>query len=70
MNGRLQTSLSVAQGLAMYWRLRSRGQSGLLARLSVEARVAELTTQERQQLHQLLCQYEVPWANLLTAPCV
>jgi hypothetical protein len=68
MNGRLHTSLSVARGLAIYWRLRNRGQSGLLARLSVEARAGQLPVQERQQLHELLRQYEE--APAAQTPCV
>lgn len=70
MEGRLHKSLSVAQGIAMYWRLRSRGQSGLLARLSVEARAAHLSVQERQRLHQALCQYEASSGHAAQAPCV
>lgn len=38
----------------MYRRLRKRGQSSVLARLSVEARCADLTPAQRQQIRRVL----------------
>ena len=54
MNVQTTTSFSVSDALGMYKRLRERGQSRILARLSVEARCGELPPQQRRQVSQLL----------------
>jgi hypothetical protein len=53
------TQFTFTEALAMYERLRQRGQSGLLARLSVEARCGgSLTPQQRRHLREILSGYE------------
>lgn len=42
------------EAIAMYQRLRQYGQSGTLARISVEGRFTQLTTAQRQHLHSVL----------------
>lgn len=49
---------SVEKAIEMYWLLRRRGQSGLLARLSVEACYIAPTAQQRHALHTLLGKYD------------
>ena len=49
---------SVEKAIEMYWMLRRRGQSGLLARLSVEACYVAPTPQLRHALHTLLGKYD------------
>jgi len=44
----------IAEALATYWRLRHRGQTPLLARLSVEGQFYSLTVQQRREFHRLL----------------
>jgi hypothetical protein len=56
---------SIERAIAMYWRLRQRGQTSLLARLSVEAQSFNLTTAQCRELHKLLCQYEKQVDNVL-----
>jgi hypothetical protein len=46
------------EALGMYQRLRKRGQSSLLARLSVEARCADLSPAQRQHIRRLLREQE------------
>lgn len=53
-----RTEFSMADALAMYKRLRMKGQTGPLARLSIEGRYGTLTSQQRQQLRQLLINYD------------
>jgi hypothetical protein len=43
----------------MYHRLRKRGQNSVLARLSVEARCANLSPAQRQRIRRLLREQEV-----------
>jgi hypothetical protein len=47
-----------AEAIAMYRRLRQRGQNGTLARISVEARFNTFTRSQRQHLRQLLANSE------------
>jgi len=54
MNLQSRTGFSVADALGMYRRLRERGQSSILARLSVEAHCGELPLRQRRQVNQLL----------------
>jgi hypothetical protein len=51
---------SIDQALAMYNRLRSRGHSNTLARLSVEARCGDMSPEERRKLRRLLTEKEEP----------
>ena len=53
------TRFSVAEAIEMYRRLRQHGQSSTLARLSVEARCAELTLNQRREVSRLLRDSEV-----------
>jgi hypothetical protein len=53
------TQFSTTEALGMYRRLRQRGQSSVLARLSVEARCADLSPAQRQQIRRLLREQEV-----------
>ena len=54
-----QTSrFTVIDALNMYRRLRQRGQSSVLARLSVEGRCPDMTQEQRSRLRQLLQAYE------------
>ena len=48
------TDPAFVEAIAMYQRLRQYGQSGTLARISVEARFTQLTTAQRQHLHSVL----------------
>ncbi|MBX3064413.1 MAG: hypothetical protein U0528_08350 [Anaerolineae bacterium] len=48
-----------AEAIAMYRRLRERGQNGTLARISVEARFSSFTPAQRQQLRQLFARTEL-----------
>jgi hypothetical protein len=47
-----------ADAVAMYQRLRKLGQTGTLARISVEARYSTLTNIQRQQLRQAISRVE------------
>jgi hypothetical protein len=62
LRNQTRTGFTVADALGMYRRLRERGQSSVLARLSVEARCAELPPQLRRQVSQLLRDMEAPTA--------
>jgi hypothetical protein len=59
-----EMNLTMAEAVALYWKLRHRGHSAVLARLSVEARVGGLSSLQRKELHNLLSGntevYEVP----------
>jgi hypothetical protein len=59
----------VCEALATYWRLRHRGQTSLLARLSVEAQFSGFTVQQRRDFHYLLAGgaelYDAPPTGLL-----
>lgn len=57
-----KTGFTVADALGMYRRLREKGQSSVLARLSVEARCGELPPYQRRQVSQLLRDMEAPTA--------
>lgn len=48
-----------AEAIAMYRRLRERGQNGTLARISVEARFNSFTPAQRQHLRQLFARTEL-----------
>ena len=50
--------LSVAEAVGLYRRLRERGQSSVLARLSVEARCGKLTPEQRRLVNELLRAHE------------
>ncbi len=56
--GRLGSEFSVAEAVGLYRRLRERGQSSVLARLSVEARCGKLTQEQRRLVNQLLRAHE------------
>ena len=58
MQDRQSAQFTVADALNMYRRLRQRGQSSVLARLSVEGRCPDLTPEQRSRLRQLLQAYE------------
>jgi hypothetical protein len=58
MYDRQPGQFTVADALNMYRRLRQRGQSSVLARLSVEGRCPDLTPEQRSRLRQLLQAYE------------
>jgi hypothetical protein len=57
------SGFSVADAVGMYRRLRERGQSSLLARLSVEAHCTELPPNKRRQVSQVLREIEAPTAT-------
>jgi hypothetical protein len=65
-----EMNLTMAEAVALYWKLRHRGHSAVLARLSVEARFGGLSSPERIELHKLLSGntevYEVP-GDLITS---
>jgi hypothetical protein len=52
------SGLSVTEALGLYWRLRARGQSRVLARLSVEAQCSDLPLSQRRRLSRLLRESE------------
>ncbi len=52
------SDFSVADAVSMYRRLRERGRSSVLARLSVEARCSCLSPQQRRLVSQLLREQE------------
>ena len=58
MQDRQPTKFTVADAMNMYRRLRQRGQSSVLARLSVEGCCPDLTPEQRSRLRQLLRAYE------------
>lgn len=55
---RSDAEMSIGEAVALYHRLRQRGQRGILARLSVEARCGTLPLHERLWLHRLLSNLE------------
>ena len=58
MNETQKVEFSILEAVGMYQRLRQRGQSSVLARLSVEGRCRDLTPEQRYRLRQLLKAYE------------
>ncbi len=58
MRAKSNSAFSVTQALGMYQRLLRRGQTQTLARLSVEARLGDLTPQQRRQVRQALREYQ------------
>jgi hypothetical protein len=58
MSDRPCSDFSISAALELYQRLRQRGQTSILARLSVEARCGDLPLQERLRVRQILRQYE------------
>jgi hypothetical protein len=56
---RASSELSVTDALGLYWRLRARGQSRVLARLSVEAQCGDLPLHQRRRVSRLLRESEV-----------
>ncbi len=55
---RSDAEMSIGEAVALYHRLRQRGQRGSLARLSVEARCGALPLHDRLWLHRLLSNLE------------
>jgi hypothetical protein len=53
------SEFSVADALGLYWRLRARGQSRVLARLSVEAQCGDLPLQQRRRVSRMLRDSEI-----------
>ena len=49
---------SVEDAIIVYWRLRERGQNGVMARLSVEARSVDWTVDQRRALRAILNKYD------------
>lgn len=49
---------TLAAAVEMYRRLRKKGQTPTLARLSVEGRYSGMTVEQRQRLHKLLSEFE------------
>jgi hypothetical protein len=58
VQGRFSSGFSVADAVGLYRQLRERGQSSVLARLSVEARCGNLTPEQRRLVNQLLRAHE------------
>jgi hypothetical protein len=58
VQGRYGSEFSVAEAVGLYRRLRERGQSSVLARLSVEARCGTLTPEQRRLVSELLRAHE------------
>ncbi len=58
VQGRYSSEFSVADAVGLYRRLRERGQSSVLARLSVEARCGKLTPEQRRLVSELLRAHE------------
>ena len=57
-------NITVNDAVALYERLRARGQTSTLARLSVESRLAHLPSQERRDVHNLLLEAEAQKAKI------
>jgi hypothetical protein len=47
-------TFTASDAIGLYRRLRARGQTSTLARLSVESRLSDLTPQERKTVRQIL----------------
>ena len=60
MRAKSNSAFSVTEALGMYQRLLQRGQTQTLARLSVEARLGDLTPQQRRRVRQALREYQPP----------
>ncbi len=58
MRIRSNSEFTINDALEMYQRLRQRGQTSVLARLSVEALCADLPTPEKLRVRQILREYE------------
>ncbi len=58
MDTTTSSSFSIEKAVEMYWSLRRHGQSGVLARLSVEARYIAPTPQQRHALRAMLGKYD------------
>jgi hypothetical protein len=58
MNVQNHPETTFAAAFAMYQRLRQKGQTSPLARISVEARFSTLTPSQRQQLRQMIARLE------------
>ncbi len=54
MQAKASSEFSVTDALGLYWRLRARGQSRVLAGLSVEAQCGDLPLQQRRRVSRLL----------------
>jgi hypothetical protein len=51
-------NITVNDVIALYERLRARGQTSIMARISVESRLTHLPSQERREAHHLLLEAE------------
>ncbi|MCC7450439.1 MAG: hypothetical protein IT324_23675 [Anaerolineae bacterium] len=49
---------SLEDAITVYWRLRERGQNGVMARLSVEARSVDWSADQRRALRSILNKYD------------
>ena len=58
VQGNYGSEFSIAEAVGVYRRLRERGQSSVLARLSVEARCGKLTAEQRRLVNELLRAHE------------
>jgi len=52
------SNFSLEDAVTVYWRLRERGQNGVMARLSVEARSVDWSADQRRALHSILNKYD------------
>lgn len=50
---------TLAAAVEMYRRLRKKGQTATLARLSVEGRYSDMSAEQRQRFHKMLREFEV-----------
>jgi hypothetical protein len=58
VQGRYGSEFSIMEAVGLYRRLRERGQSSVLARLSVEARCGKLSPEQRRLVNELLRAHE------------